>query len=101
MVVDCVKSFGSTGPEIEKILDQVHITTSKSTIPDDPRPPYSPSGLRLGTPAMTTRGLDESGMRKIAGWIVDAAHHRAEPDYLAKLTQEVKEYCLQFPIPGA
>ena len=101
MVVDCVKSFGSNGTEIEKVLDHVHITTSKSTIPDDTRPPFSPSGLRLGTPAMTTRGLKEDGMRKIAGWIVEAAQHRSEPDYLKKLGDTVKEYCLQFPIPGA
>lgn len=101
MVVDCVKSFQSDGTEIEKILDEIHITTSKSTVPDDTRPPYSPSGLRLGSPAMTTRGVKEDGMRKIAGWIVDAGHHRKDKAAIAKLAAEVKEYCLQFPIPGA
>ncbi|MDD5026546.1 MAG: serine hydroxymethyltransferase, partial [Candidatus Peribacteraceae bacterium] len=59
MVVDCIKSFGIDGKEVQHVLDDVGISTSKSTIPDDPLPPYKPSGLRLGTPAVTTRGMKE------------------------------------------
>ncbi|HSA83265.1 MAG TPA: serine hydroxymethyltransferase [Patescibacteria group bacterium] len=100
MVIDCVKSFGANGREIEHTLDEIGITTSKSTIPDDPNPPFSPSGLRLGTPAMTTRGMKEKDMKKIATWIVKAAEYRSEPKKLKQLRKEVKEACLKFPVPG-
>jgi glycine hydroxymethyltransferase len=60
MVIDCMASWQLGGKEVEKVLDRVGITTNKSMIPDDPLPPFSPSGLRLGTPAMTTRGLVEA-----------------------------------------
>ncbi len=100
MVMDCVKSFQSDGSEIEKLLDSIHITTSKSTVPDDSRPPYSPSGLRLGTPAMTTRGLKEDDMRKIATWIVEASRNRTDKARVEKIGKAVKEFCLQYPIPG-
>jgi glycine hydroxymethyltransferase len=100
MIIDCVASFGANGKEIEKVLDLIGITTSKSTIPDDALPPYSPSGVRLGTPAMTTRGVDEDGMKKIALWIVDAAKGRGDAGKLEALKKEVKEFCLAYPVPG-
>jgi glycine hydroxymethyltransferase len=100
MIIDCVTSFKADGKEIEKILDAIGITTSKSTIPDDTLPPYAPSGVRLGTPAMTTRGVDENGMKKIAHWIVDAAHQREDGAKLETLKKEVREFCLAYPVPG-
>ena len=100
MVMDCVKSFGANGKEIEHILDEAGITASKSTIPDDPLPPYTPSGLRLGTPAMTTRGVKEKGMRQIARWIVEISQNRNDKKKLKKIGRDVKEFCLQFPVPG-
>lgn len=100
MVIDCIKSFVVDGKEIERSLDKVGITTSKSTIPDDPLPPFAPSGLRLGTPAMTTRGLKEKDMRQIARWIVEVSQHRTDEKKLKKIKRDVTEFCLQFPVPG-
>lgn len=100
VVIDCMKSFGANGKEIEEALDKANITTSKSTIPDDPQPPFAPSGLRLGTPAMTTRGVKEKGIRQIAKWIVKIAHSRNDEKKLKKLKREVQEFCLQYPVPG-
>lgn len=100
MVIDCMTSFGINGKEVEKTLDMVGITTNKNTIPDDPLPPYAPSGVRLGTPAMTTRGMKDKEMKQIAKWIVDAVHHKDDPTKLKKIRQEVKSVSLQFPVPG-
>src|SRR3569832_288846 len=72
MVVDTVASFGIDGRAAEQALDRIGITTNKQVIPDDPRPPLRPSGIRLGTPACTTRGMGADAMRRIAGWIVRA-----------------------------
>lgn len=100
MVINCIKSFGVSGKEIEKALDTVGITASKSTIPDDPLPPYSPSGLRLGTPAMTTRGIKEKDARRIAKWIVAVGNNHKDAKEIKKIGREVKEFCLTFPVPG-
>ena len=100
MVVDCEVSFGLGGSEVEKVLDAVGITTNKSPIPDDPKPPFKPSGLRLGTPAMTTRGLGEDHMRNIATWIVEAVHAREDKSKLDQIKSAVTELSLQFPVPG-
>lgn len=114
MVIDCARSFGISGveteqaldtigingKEVENLLDTVGITTSKSTIPDDTLPPFAPSGLRLGTPAMTTRGIKEKESRQIARFIVDAVHYRKEPQKLKKIRAQVREMCLKFPVPG-
>lgn len=100
MVMDCVKSFGANGKEIEQTLDKIGITTSKSTIPDDPLPPYTPSGLRLGTAAMTTRGVKEKGMKQISKWIVQASQNRNDEKFLRKTKRQVEEFCHQFPVPG-
>ncbi len=100
MVVDCITSFGANGKEIENLLDTVGITASKSTIPDDTLPPYSPSGLRLGTPAMTTRGMKEKQMKQIARWIVNASQSKADKKTIKRIKKEVTELCLQYPVPG-
>lgn len=100
MVIDCIKSFNVNGKEIEQALDKVGITTSKSTIPDDLLPPFAPSGLRLGTPAMTTRGMKEKDMCQIARWIVEVSQQRNDEKKLRKIKKEVSEVCLQFPVPG-
>src|SRR5690606_16882785 len=77
MVLDTVQSFGIDGREAERVLDAVSITTNKQVIPDDPNPPLRPSGIRLGTPAATTRGMREEEMRRLAAWIVEALTSRA------------------------
>jgi len=88
------------GTKAEHALDHIGISTSKSTIPDDPNPPFRPSGLRIGTPAMTTRGVKEDDMRKIVGFMHEAFIHADDTSYLDALSQRVKEFSLQFPVPS-
>ncbi|HEX2484652.1 MAG TPA: serine hydroxymethyltransferase, partial [Myxococcota bacterium] len=59
-----------------------------------------PSGVRIGTPAATTRGMNEPDMAKLAGWIADALEHRGDPGTLARLSDEVAAFCQRFPVPG-
>ena len=99
MLVDAVKSFSKPGGEIQDVLDHVGITLNKNMIADDPRPAMSPSGIRLGTPALTTRGMKEAEMRQVADFIVRAARAGANED-LARVRAEVRELALGFPVPG-
>lgn len=87
------------GSIAEKTLDVLGISTSKSTIPNDPRPPFRPSGLRIGTPAMTTRGLKEAQMRQVVRWIDTALKNRDDQSVLGKLREEVKEMSLEYRVP--
>ena len=100
MVIDTVASFGLDGRAAEEALDRIGITTNKQIIPDDPRPPLRPSGVRLGTPACTTRGMDEDDMRAIAKWMV--ATLRAPEDTAAtqKTHAAVRDMCRRHPVPG-
>jgi glycine hydroxymethyltransferase len=100
MVVDTVTSFNLGGTEAEETLDEAGITTNKQVIPDDPRPPLKPSGIRLGTPAATTRGFKEDEMRKIGEWMLEALKHHDDPAKLSEIKTKVKELCEQFPVPG-
>ncbi len=100
MVVD-MASRGVDGREAEEILDEVGISASRSTIPNDPNPPMRPSGVRLGTPAITTRGMGENDMKKIANWIDEAIKNKANENELNKIKEEVREFCLRFPMLGA
>lgn len=100
MVVDCVKSWNIGGKEVELALDKVGISASKSTVPDDPNPPYKPSGLRLGTPAITTRGFKEAEIDKLVDYMFKAIVKRDDDEALEKLHLEVRDFCRQFPVPG-
>lgn len=100
MVVD-MASKKISGKEAEAVLDKVGISVSRSTIPNDPNPPMNPSGVRFGTPAITTRGMKEQEIKQIAIWINSAIEHKNEPKILDKIKKEVKEMCLNFPIPSA
>ena len=100
MVVDTIKSFNINGTEAEHILDEVSITCNKQIIPDDPNPPLKPSGIRLGTPCATTRGMKEADMEKIGNWIVEALKNHADKEYLMNLQAKVEAFCKQFPVPG-
>ena len=100
MVLDCVQSFGIDGRIAEETLDRISITTNKQVIPDDPNPPLRPSGIRIGTPAATTRGMGEAEMARLAGWILDALRNHENESVLARLKTEVEETCLGFPVPG-
>ncbi|TSC72480.1 MAG: glycine hydroxymethyltransferase [Parcubacteria group bacterium Gr01-1014_38] len=94
-----LRPHGLTGTEAEAALDLVGITANKNTIPDDPRPPKDPSGLRLGTPPLTTRGMREDAMRRIADWIAETLLHRSDTDRLTRLREEVRAFARAFPPP--
>ncbi len=99
MVVD-LNNKDVSGKEGEKALGIAGITVNKNTVPFDPRSPYDPSGIRLGTPALTTRGMKEPEMKQIASWIQDAiAHHDNEP-YLKALHKTITKFTMDFPLPS-
>ena len=97
MLVD-VFSQGMFGSEAEKALGEAGITVNKNAIPFDTNPPLKSSGIRIGTPAVTTRGMREAEMRQIAHWITDALHHRHDASQLARIRQRVLELCEAFPL---
>lgn len=100
ILADVHTSFGIDGNEAEAVLDRVGLTLNKNVIPDDPLPPFRPSGIRLGTPAITTRGLRQNHMALVADWMHQAIKNRSDEKILNKLSNEVKEFCLQFPLPS-
>jgi glycine hydroxymethyltransferase len=100
MVLDTVKSYGIDGRIAEETLDRVSITTNKQVIPDDPNPPLRPSGIRIGTPAATSRGMKEEEMVKLGEWITRALAEREDEGALAALRGEVEAFCGRFPVPG-
>ena len=100
MVVDCVKSFDVTGKVAEEALDAVSITCNKQMIPDDPNPPLRPSGIRLGTPAATTRGFGDAEMKKLGGWMLDLLRAHDDEGVRTRIKGEVEEMCGRFPVPG-
>ena len=100
MVIDTVASFGINGRVAEETLDAVSITTNKQVIPDDPNPPLRPSGVRLGTPAATTRGMKEPEMKQLAQWITKALKNHEDPAALQSIRAEVEQLCRQLPVPG-
>ena len=100
MVLDTRKSFGIDGRVAEETLDKVSITVNKQLIPDDPRPPLRPSGIRLGSPAATTRGMEEPEMKLLAEWIIDALRRHGDDERLDAMRQDIERFCLRFPVPG-
>ncbi len=100
MLIDAVSSWGIPGGEADTALDMVGITCNKNAIPDDPRKPMDPSGVRMGTPAVTTRGMKEADMETLADFIYRAIDCRADEAKRAALKAEVKAFCNQFPVPG-
>lgn len=97
LLVD-VFAKGMLGSEAEKSLDQAGITVNKNAIPFDTNPPLKPSGIRLGSPALTTRGMKESEMRQVAHWIAEALEHRTEASALAHIRRQVLELAEAFPL---
>ena len=100
MVLDTVKSHGIDGRVAEETLDRIAITTNKQIIPDDPNPPLRPSGIRIGTPAATSRGMKEEDMLKLGGWITRALAEREDEGAISALRREVEAFCRGFPVPG-
>jgi glycine hydroxymethyltransferase len=100
ILADVFSSFNISGGQAEKALDKIHLTLNKNAIPDDVRKPFDPSGIRLGTPALTTRGMKEEHMEQVAEWMLQAIQNHTNEVRLAKIGEEVKAFCLQFPLPS-
>ncbi len=97
MLIDVFEK-GTLGSEAEHALGEAGITVNKNAIPYDTNPPLKPSGIRIGTPALTTRGMKKPEMRVIAGWIVSALERRNDAGALAKIRGEVREMAERFPL---
>ncbi len=100
MLIDCVTSFGIGGGDVETVLDKVGITLNKNMIANDTRKPMDPSGVRLGTPAITTRGMKEKDMEILADFMLKAVEKRADESAIAALQKDVMAFCRKFPVPG-
>ena len=97
MLVD-VGARNLTGKECQAVLDEAGITVNKNTIPFETRSPFQGSGIRLGTPAVTTRGMKEPEMRQIGRWISEVLLHRNEAAVLSRVRKQVLELCEAFPL---
>jgi glycine hydroxymethyltransferase len=89
-----------TGSKVQKALDRAGITVNKNAIPDDPEPPVRTSGIRIGTPAVTTRGMGAAEMERIAAWITQVIHNIGDEGLQQRIADEVRELCAGFPVPG-
>ncbi len=93
-----LRNKGLTGKDVEHSLDEVGITTNKNTVPDDPQSPFVTSGIRIGTPAMTSRGLGTEEMKEIANMIADVVENMDNEAALAGVAKRVKDLCNRFPL---
>ena len=100
MLVDTVSSVGISGKEASLALEEANITLNKNAIPNDPRKPWDPSGVRIGTPAITTRGMKEKEMEIIADYIDQILRNHQEKDLISKVRTQIKDFTKDFPIPG-
>lgn len=100
ILADVHKSFGIDGKVAEEALDKIGLTLNANSVADDPLPPFRPSGIRLGTPALTTRGLKEEHMEQIADWMKQAIDARDDEQSLGVLRDEVLGFVQQFPLPS-
>jgi glycine hydroxymethyltransferase len=100
LVADTIASYGLDGKRAEQTLERIGIATNKQVIPDDPNPPLRPSGIRLGTPACTTRGMTETDMHQIASWIAEALANPGDEVRLERIAGEVSNLSAKFSIPG-
>ena len=87
-----------TGKQVDSWLEQAHITVNKNSVPNDPQSPFITSGIRIGTPAITTRGFKEAESEQIGHWIADIIDSRGEANILSKVRHEVKQMCQSFPL---
>jgi glycine hydroxymethyltransferase len=100
MLVDTVESVGISGKEASLALEKANITLNKNAIPNDPRKPWDPSGVRIGTPAITSRGMKEGQMDKIAELIDQVLRNDQNNDLIDNIKSEVKQFTKDYPIPG-
>jgi glycine hydroxymethyltransferase len=89
---------GITGKDAEAALGEAHITVNKNAVPNDPQSPFVTSGIRIGTPAATTRGFKEKEVRDLAGWVCDILDHMQDPAVRKKVQGEVQKLCGRFPV---
>jgi glycine hydroxymethyltransferase len=99
LLADVYGSLGISGKEAETLLDRVGITLNKNAIADDPRKPMDPSGIRFGTPAITTRKFTEKESARVAELMVDAMKHKGDDKKLSAIREEIRTLCKKFPIP--
>ena len=100
LLIDCIQSWNLTGQQAEDLFDRIGITLNKNVIADDPRKPLDPSGVRLGTPAVTTRGMKEAEMTQLVEFMLAAVAKRDDEAALDSLHEEVKVFCKKHPVPG-
>ena len=100
ILADIYASFGIDGKIAEKALDKIGLTLNANSIPNDTLTMFNPSGIRLGTPAITTRGLKEDDMALIADWMKRAIDNHQDDQILNNLRSEVREFALRFPLPS-
>ena len=98
MLVDVKTSVGVTGKYAEKLLGEVYITCNKNTIPNDSEKPFITSGIRLGTPALTTRGMKEDEMKEVARLISKALKNHDDENILNEVREDVKKITGKFPL---
>lgn len=101
ILADVWGSLGVSGKEAEQLLDEVGITLNKNAVADDPRGPMDPSGIRFGTPAITTRGFKEKESVRVAELMIEALHKRADKKTLKRIREDVRKLCKKFPIPDS
>ena len=101
LILADVTPLGLTGKEAEEVLSRCEITVNKNLIPFDPRKPLDPSGIRIGTPALTTRGMGTDEMRRIAAWMLTALKAPQDAKAHDRIRRKVNELCAQYPVPGA
>ena len=103
ILINMIESYGVDGKKFERALDRIGLTLNANSIPNDTRKPFEPSGVRLGTPAITTRGLGETEMVQIADWMQKTAEvcaGKRDEAELEKMREEVRELALRFPLPS-
>ncbi len=100
IVINTATGFEITGDIAEKALDKVGITLNKNVIPDDPNPPMKPSGIRFGTPAATSRGMNEADMKQLANIMLQVLRSPGDEALLTKLRGETRDLCRRYPVPG-
>lgn len=100
ILIDVYSSFGIDGKTAERAMDKIGLTLNANSIPNDKLPMFTPSGIRLGTPAITSRGMKEEQMGQIAEWMRFAIENRDNPEELAKIKKEVADFARLFPLPS-
>ena len=100
MLVDVTTIDGLTGSIAEKTLDKAGITVNKNMIPFDQRKALDPSGIRIGTPALTTRGMKEAEMRQVGAWILRVLKGASDQATIDAVRNEIAQFTKNFPVPG-